>query len=901
MVKQFLKIAGVKTQSEFYKKYPSEEAFFRAHPEARQLVHQKMAYGGMYAYQTGGEPVSSDYPSMTAFKAAHDAWEVSQNIPQVDQDTYQLPVAGANGLPDYLRSQPIVSQASTQTYSPVTQAATQSAPAQNQFALNPYQGVSVYDMLEAQGKAGDLQSRKALAQTLGIANYRGLPQQNAQMMEMIRQNPDVLLSYMGASAPMRATAPVISKKSTSGKSAKKSAFSQSVSQGYQPTQEEMDDFLREEVKRQRLDNPYVVDQVYHAADNYYKTPYGNMHTDDEDLNHPANAYPGSIPFGSESFLEQIPVNQPVPYNFPQEMSAAKKAAIIATAAMAGTAGTLYGVGKGITPTVKAARNAADLSKANLTTDQLIAYAKKFGKDPETWQLLKARGMNDFDIAKALKGTTFKAAASGVPTNVIETTQQLLDKFGKVSDVQAKNLENAKRIVQVLKDKKLPRNEEVLAKLAELVPNPATRMQLLKGIGFPETTSAIAKAQAATSAASKVGKVTKAAGNAASVASKIGKLGQEESLLSKIPLIGRFFEQGGAYANVPQHGRLGTYADGTSGTSNGGQSFAFGGDLFKGFSEGMRDGSLPGLAGSIANMSGAITGPIKNMNDKSGNLKSDLSNYLSGAGSNLDAKAIQDIVNKYQAGGSYNPTSVDYGDTLPEFAMGYDVPTAMYGMGMAYGGPTYSDVTQYNHQENVPAFDWMGNGGTPCYNCGGMYQDGGSPLYSTQGQALRNFMNTVGYGREGNQSMHNMQFPAVGPRRYQEGGMPPEQAMMAQQQGQQQAPPQQQGPDPQQIMQEVAQMLQQGMQPEQIMQQLVQEGVPEQMAQQIIQQVMEQMQGAQQNPGGPEPNGVQEYPQGQAPQQPPMRMGGSYQVGGEYDMSSNDIQKLIAQGYKIEYL
>ena len=37
MVKKFLKIAGVKTEQEFYNKYPSEAAFYKAHPEARDL------------------------------------------------------------------------------------------------------------------------------------------------------------------------------------------------------------------------------------------------------------------------------------------------------------------------------------------------------------------------------------------------------------------------------------------------------------------------------------------------------------------------------------------------------------------------------------------------------------------------------------------------------------------------------------------------------------------------------------------------------------------------------------------------------------------------------------------------------------------------------------------------
>jgi hypothetical protein len=57
MVKQFLKIAGVRTEKEFLKKYPNEQDFFEQHPEAEMLVHahNQMAYGGqMYHYGPGG-------------------------------------------------------------------------------------------------------------------------------------------------------------------------------------------------------------------------------------------------------------------------------------------------------------------------------------------------------------------------------------------------------------------------------------------------------------------------------------------------------------------------------------------------------------------------------------------------------------------------------------------------------------------------------------------------------------------------------------------------------------------------------------------------------------------------------------------------------------------------------
>ena len=37
MKAQFLKIAGVNSEKEFYQKYPTEESFFAAHPEANMM------------------------------------------------------------------------------------------------------------------------------------------------------------------------------------------------------------------------------------------------------------------------------------------------------------------------------------------------------------------------------------------------------------------------------------------------------------------------------------------------------------------------------------------------------------------------------------------------------------------------------------------------------------------------------------------------------------------------------------------------------------------------------------------------------------------------------------------------------------------------------------------------
>ena len=47
MKAKFLKIAGVKSEKEFYKKYPTESAFFKAHPEAKELKKAQMGFGNL--------------------------------------------------------------------------------------------------------------------------------------------------------------------------------------------------------------------------------------------------------------------------------------------------------------------------------------------------------------------------------------------------------------------------------------------------------------------------------------------------------------------------------------------------------------------------------------------------------------------------------------------------------------------------------------------------------------------------------------------------------------------------------------------------------------------------------------------------------------------------------------
>ena len=62
MKAEFLKIAGVKTDKQFYAKYPTEQAFFKAHPEAKKMIKKAQAgtiMSGMSSYLQGMQGVQN--------------------------------------------------------------------------------------------------------------------------------------------------------------------------------------------------------------------------------------------------------------------------------------------------------------------------------------------------------------------------------------------------------------------------------------------------------------------------------------------------------------------------------------------------------------------------------------------------------------------------------------------------------------------------------------------------------------------------------------------------------------------------------------------------------------------------------------------------------------------------
>ena len=232
MIQQFLKMGGASSIEEFYQKFPTEEHF-------NEYVKKKYG-GGINAYQDGGAPPKrGDYmDNEEQYQADMDAYIASQG-------TYAMPAVGKDGMTDFIRR-------STESSAVPVVTTTASSTSTPSSKLKDYQGASVYDFLTAQGKAGDYQSRKQLAKTLGISNYTGSAKQNAQMMEMIRQNSNVLEGY---TASQKVAQPTTSKSKVVKRSANKQQPILNDDNEY------FDDFADYEADRQANSNPYITGYI----------------------------------------------------------------------------------------------------------------------------------------------------------------------------------------------------------------------------------------------------------------------------------------------------------------------------------------------------------------------------------------------------------------------------------------------------------------------------------------------------------------------------------------------------------------------------------------------------------------------------------------------------------------
>lgn len=134
MVKQFLKMAGARNEKEFLSMFPTEESFFRAYPQAKQMANPQFGAGGMMM----------DGPGKKRKKPA-------QQYGAVPSDYIQ-----------YIDGQPVAVD----------------------FASSPQGNISEY--LDLVGMDPSYANREQIARRLNIPNYSGTAAQNIGMYNTLQ-------------------------------------------------------------------------------------------------------------------------------------------------------------------------------------------------------------------------------------------------------------------------------------------------------------------------------------------------------------------------------------------------------------------------------------------------------------------------------------------------------------------------------------------------------------------------------------------------------------------------------------------------------------------------------------------------------------------------------------------
>ena len=165
MKKDILKIAGVKSEKEFYKKYPTEAAFMKAHKKE----FKKAAMGAaMVNDQLTQLTDFSNPPQAQAGKALwHAEWD---QHPDMDyqpayNETIERDLPGGSDQP-----QPVTKQ----------------TPTAAKPAAKGNVNVSVVDFMNSKGLKSDFNTRKGLAQQYGIKDYKGTAEQNMQLLSQLK-------------------------------------------------------------------------------------------------------------------------------------------------------------------------------------------------------------------------------------------------------------------------------------------------------------------------------------------------------------------------------------------------------------------------------------------------------------------------------------------------------------------------------------------------------------------------------------------------------------------------------------------------------------------------------------------------------------------------------------------
>jgi len=168
MKQDILKIAGVKSEAAFYKKFPSEEAFMKAH--GKEFKKAKM----------GAAMVKKQLTQLTDFSnppQAQSGWHS-----EWDQDPY----AQYSGADDSEAAYISEMDARNITESPMRTPSVNVPKSVTEAKKSVGNNYSVVDFLNANDKKSDFATRKALAESRGIKGYTGTAEQNLRLLSVLK-------------------------------------------------------------------------------------------------------------------------------------------------------------------------------------------------------------------------------------------------------------------------------------------------------------------------------------------------------------------------------------------------------------------------------------------------------------------------------------------------------------------------------------------------------------------------------------------------------------------------------------------------------------------------------------------------------------------------------------------
>ena len=144
-------------------------------------------------------PRIEDFPDYNSYRAAMDQYTAMNGYdeyPQESDTTSQQGYGHMRWHPEWNDEEIIPQQAQMVAQAQTVQAQQPVTPTSAPIPTRPsYTGPSIVDYLGMNGKASDYNTRKLIAESMGIKNYRGTGAQNTKLLKQLLDNPNGIDGY----------------------------------------------------------------------------------------------------------------------------------------------------------------------------------------------------------------------------------------------------------------------------------------------------------------------------------------------------------------------------------------------------------------------------------------------------------------------------------------------------------------------------------------------------------------------------------------------------------------------------------------------------------------------------------------------------------------------------------